>query len=153
MKILVLGLGNPILRDDGVGIAVARAVAGCLKPPAPGDTVVVAEASVGGLRLLDWLAGYDRAVLIDAIQTAAGVPGAVYRLDSSQFAACRHASSSHDADLATALEIGRQLGLPLPAEIQVIAVEAADVTTFGEDLTLAVAAAIPIAVEAVLNSL
>jgi hydrogenase maturation protease len=149
LKTLVLGLGNPILRDDGVGIAVARAVRDRLT----NNDVVVEEASVGGLRLLDWLAGFDRAVLIDAIQTADGKPGTVYHLDGSQFTACRHASSSHDADMATALEIGRRLGLPLPTEIEVIAVEATDVTTFGEDLTPAVASAIPNAVEAVLDSL
>jgi hydrogenase maturation protease len=66
MKTLVLGLGNPILTDDKVGIHVVRAAAGHCSPA---NGVTFAEASVGGLRLLDLLAGYDRAVMVDAIQT------------------------------------------------------------------------------------
>ena len=70
-KTLVLGLGNPILTDDGVGIHVVRALASHPLPPG----VVLAEASLGGLRLLETILGYKQIVLVDAIQTANGHPG------------------------------------------------------------------------------
>ena len=70
--ILVLGLGNPILGDDAVGIFVAREI----KRLAGERTgVTVKEASVGGFDLLDLLEGYRGAVIIDAIKTAGGRPG------------------------------------------------------------------------------
>jgi len=150
MKTLILGLGNPILRDDGVGIHVARALRELLTDR---DDVVVKEASFGGLRLLDALSGYDRAILVDAIITRNGKPGDVYCLSSQQFEGCLHVSSSHDVDMATALETGAQLGMTLPAEIKIVAIEAENVSDFGEEMTPAVAGAVPRAVEAVLNEL
>jgi len=150
MRTLILGLGNPILRDDGIGIHVARALKRLL---ADREDVTVAEASLGGLRLLDVLAGYDRAILVDAIKTAGGKPGTVYRLSGEQFQGCLHVSSSHDVDLGTALATGRRLGIGLPREIRIVAIEVENVVNFGEEMTPAVAAAVPRAVQAVLQEL
>ena len=78
-RTLVLGLGNPILTDDGVGIAVERCVAErCASQNGCGGRVVFAEASVGGLRLLDLLNGHDSVILIDAIQIPDGLPGDIH---------------------------------------------------------------------------
>jgi len=147
-KTLILGLGNPILTDDGVGIHVVRAVAA----GARGEGITFAEASVGGLRLLDTLAGYERVILVDAIQTPEGRPGEIYLLHPNDLRASLHSGSTHDLSLPGALALGRQLGLRLPADeaLTIVAVEVNDVLTFGESCTPAVAAAIPVAVEAVL---
>ena len=110
MKTLILGLGNPILSDDSVGCRVAMALKDRLKEP----DVDILEASIAGLDFLDLLAGYDRVIIIDAIQTDKGVPGQIYRLEPEIFADTRHAGSPHDVNLATALELGKRLGLPLP---------------------------------------
>ena len=157
---LVLGLGNPILTDDGVGILVVREVQSrLLSSPAVSagevrrGSLAFAEASVGGLRLLEVLTGHDRAILVDAIQTADGCPGEVYRLTPGDFCASLHSGCSHDVDLFTALEFGRQLGLAMPQEIVIIAVEVEDVVTFSEQCTPAVEAAIPRASEMVLQEL
>ena len=149
---MVLGLGNPILTDDGVGIHVVRgAAARC----STAKDVTFAEASVGGLRLLDLLAGYDRAVMVDAIQTHGGRPGDVYRLDPGQLQASLHSGSTHDLSLPGALELGWGIGMALPTDedIVIIAVEVEDVLAFGEACTRAVADAIPYAVESVLVEL
>ena len=147
-KTLILGLGNPILTDDGVGIHVVRAVA----VGARCEGVTFAEASVGGLRLLDILSGYDRVILVDAIQTPEGQPGAIYLLRPNDLRASLHSGSTHDLSLPGALALGRQLGLVLPADeaVTIVAVEVKDVLTFGESCTPAVAAAIPIAAGMVL---
>ncbi len=151
VKTVVVGLGNPILRDDGVGIHVVRAVARLVAR----EDVAFAEASVGGLRLLDLLAGYDRAILVDAIVTPDGRPGEIRRLGPNDLCCSRHAGSSHDVSLPAALAFGRRMGMALPADerITIIAVEAVDVLTFGEECTPEVAAALPGAVEAVLKEL
>ena len=153
MKTLVLGLGNPILTDDGVGIYVVRALAGNHRGLPLRDDVAFAEASVGGLRLLDAIAGYERVVMVDAIQTPDGEPGEVYRLCPSDLRASLHSGSTHDLSLPGALALGRGLGMRLPddEDIVIIAVEVEDVLTFGEACTPRVQAAIPQAVQMVLE--
>jgi hydrogenase maturation protease len=148
LKVLVLGLGNPILTDDGVGIYVMRQVA----ERSRSENVAFAEASVGGLRLLDVLAGYDRVIMVDAIQTPNGKPGDVLRLHPNDVMASKHSDSTHDLSFPAALALGRSLGMALPADedITILAIEADDVLTFGEQCTPGVGAAIPRVVETVL---
>ena len=149
MKTLVLGLGNPILTDDGVGIKVVRA----LKPRVDDPQVTLHESSRGGLNLLDILAGYGRAIIVDAIQIRGGTAGDVYYLSLDDFEPCLHVSCAHDVDFATALELGRKIGLRLPRDITIVAVEVQDVTTFGEECTPSVQVAINAAVDMVLQEL
>jgi len=148
MRILVVGLGNSILTDDGVGISVVRELA--TRPPLP--NVDLAEACVGGLRLLDTLSGYERVIMVDAIQTRGGIPGQVYRLHPNDLKVSLHAGSTHDLSLPGALAFGRGVGMVLPDDdnLTIIAIEADDVLTFCEECTSAVREAIPRAVEDVL---
>ena len=69
MKTIILGLGNPILSDDGVGNRVALELEDKL---AQRQDVTVIETSMSGLSLIDMLAGYDKAIIVDAIQTTEG---------------------------------------------------------------------------------
>jgi len=147
VKTLVLGIGNAVLCDDGVGIRVAAEVGKRISDPA----ITVAEVCHGGLFLLEAFLGYDRVVLIDAIQTAGGTPGQVYELQPEDFLSARHLSSPHQVDFATALELGKALELPIPASIDVVAVEAGDVTSFRDRCTPEVEKAVPAAVEMVLR--
>lgn len=150
-KILVLGLGNPILTDDGIGIHIVRNVASRCRR----NDLAFVEASLGGLRLLDLMAGYDQAIIVDAIQTPDGRPGQIYRLHTSDLQRSLHLGSSHDLSLSSALALGRALGTGLPCDdaIVLIAVEVEDILTVGEICTPAVTSAIPRAVEAVLAEL
>jgi hydrogenase maturation protease len=155
MKTLVIGLGNPILTDDGVGVKVAYAVRDMLASAGRED-VTVTEAGVGGLHLMEMMVGYGRVILVDAIQTPGGQPGAISRLSLDDIASAvptQHSASTHDMNLPTALEMGHRLGLSLPDTIEILAVEAEDVVTFGESCTPAVAAAVPAVTELVLQLL
>jgi hydrogenase maturation protease len=150
VKTLVLGMGNTILCDDGVGIYVVQEAAKrCQR-----DDVDFADASVGGMRLLDLIAGYDRIVMVDAIKTADGRPGDVHRLHPGDLPTL-HSGSSHDLSLIGALALGRGMGMQLPADedFVIVAVEVEEVWTFGEECTPAVTEAIPRAVGAVLAEL
>jgi hydrogenase maturation protease len=149
-KTLVAGLGNPILTDDGIGIHAVRAAKACCQA----GEVDFAEASVGGLRLLDVLAGYERIILVDAIQTPEGEPGSIYRLHPGDLASL-HSGSTHDLSLVGALALGRRLGLSLADDeaITIIGVEVEDVLTFGETCTPRVAAAIPRLAEMILGEI
>jgi len=146
-RTLIIGLGNPLLRDDAVGLHVARQVGATLGRR---DDVEVAEESVGGLRLMERMVGFDRAILIDALRSGRR-PGTVLALDPCDMRT-QHSASSHDVNLPTALALGRRTGARLPADdrVEIVAIEVEDVETFDEKMTEAVSAAVPRAVERVL---
>jgi hydrogenase maturation protease len=148
-KTLILGMGNLLLSDDGVGLCVAAE----LKNKLDQQETTVMETDTAGLSLLDLLVGYDRAIIIDAIQTVGGKVGQIYRLDPAAFDATRHTASPHDVNFAAALELGNKLGLTLPQQIIIFAIEVADVSTFSEECTPAVKQAIPICVKMALQEL
>ncbi len=150
MRTLVLGLGNPILGDDAVGLRVARGVKARLPE---GSQLDVDEDTWGGLRLMERLIGYDRAIIVDAIQTGSA-PGSLRWLPPGGIPTQRTASA-HDVNLPTALSLGRQASAQLPddAHIHILAVEAASVDRFGEELSPEVERAVPRAVEEILTLL
>jgi hydrogenase maturation protease len=154
MKTLVLGLGNPILTDDGVGVLVAEQVRARLPEDTPID---IAEVSVGGLTLMETMIGYDRVILVDALQFLNECsPGKIHRMtleDLQAISPTQHSASPHDASLVTALEIGRRMGLKLPSEITIFAIEVENVMDFSDLPTPAVAAVIPQVTEAVLQEI
>jgi len=129
MNTLILGVGNPILTDDGVGIKIAQK----LKEENPELEVV--ETSEAGIALLDLIAGYDKLIIIDSIKTEQGKPGQVYKLGLEDLKPAMDFSSSHGIDIATALELGQRLGYKMPKYISLYAVEIRDNTTFGEKCT------------------
>ena len=149
MKTLVLGLGNPILSDDGVGIKVAQEIGKRLKDP----QVTVAETSEAGISLLDFVVGYDQVIIIDAMQTKEGKAGQIYRLNPDDFSSVKYFPSPHQINLVTALELGKKLGLSMPSKVTILAIEAKDVTNFGEKCTHEVEQVIPKVVKMVLREL
>ena len=138
MKTIVLGLGNTILSDDGVGIYVARALGERLREAAD-----VREAELAGLDLLEMLKGYDRAYIVDAIQLDGEMPGVVFRMKPDDIRITPRLASFHDIDLVTALALGRRLQFHMPEEVVIFGVQAADTLTLGEECTDAVERVIP----------
>lgn len=138
-KVLVLGLGNTILKDDGVGIYVARRVRELVKD---GDVNVV-EASLAGFNLLDLLVGYDAALIVDAVETEGLPVGELCQLDTDSFTASARLASVHDVDLATALKLGKLMNLEMPKIVEIYGISIADARTFGEGCTPKVEEAIP----------
>jgi len=154
MKTLVIGLGNPILGDDGVGWRVAEEVTRRLPD---GSEVQVDCFSLGGLSLMERLTGYERVILIDSIFTGKQPIGTVSRFALSDLPDLNagHTASAHDTSLRNALNVGRSMKIPLPDDKQVlvVAVEAENVYDFSEDLSAPVEAAVPAAIQAVLEYL
>lgn len=145
-RTLIIGLGNPLLRDDGVGLHVVGALRDQVLP----EGTECAEDTHGGLRLMERMIGYDRVVVVDALLSGAE-PGTIQRLPLDG-RPTRHSASMHDVDLPTALAVGRGSGARLPEDgaIDLVGIEGEDVETFGETMTPAVAAAVPRAVETIL---
>jgi hydrogenase maturation protease len=135
VKTLLLGMGNAILCDDAVGIRLAKYL-GKRLAHAPGLSVLE-ECSVGGLNILDVVTGYDRLIILDSIKTGGAKPGDWYRFTGESLRETMHLDSVHDTNMATALELGRKLGLKLPEDrdIHIFAVEVQDNITFSERMT------------------
>ncbi|UCE91905.1 MAG: hydrogenase maturation protease [Methanobacteriota archaeon] len=148
-RTLVVGVGNPILSDDGAGIHIARA----LKDMGL-QGVDVEELPASGLELLDMVLDYDRVIIVDAIVTAKGAPGELRVMEEDDFENTVHGASPHGINIATALALGRQLAAErMPSDIRFFAIEAADVVNVSEKLTPAVAAAMPSIIEKILAEL
>ena len=137
MNTFILGIGNPILTDDGVGIKVAQK----LKEENPKLEVI--ETSEAGIALLDLITGYDKLIIIDSIKTEKGKPGDLYKLELEDLKPAKDFSSSHGIGIATAFELGQRLGYSMPKYTSIYAVEVKDNTTFGEKCTQEVKERIP----------
>ena len=137
MNTLILGVGNSILTDDGVGIKIAHR----LKEGNPELEVV--ETSEGGMALLDHVLGYDKLIIIDSIKTERGKPGELYKLELEDLKPAMDFSSSHGISIATAFELGQRLGYRMPRSVSIYAIEIKDNSTFGEECTEEVEERIP----------
>jgi hydrogenase maturation protease len=136
-------MGNPLLSDDGVGIAVAHAVAERMRGRM---SLVVTELHTGGIRLMEAMAGFRRAVVVDAMLSGV-LPGTVRRFDPAGFVTTKNTFSSHDTDFATAFDLGLMAGISLPEQVSFWGIEAREFDLFGESFTDEVAAALPGAVD------
>ncbi|MCK4978026.1 MAG: hydrogenase maturation protease [Anaerolineales bacterium] len=156
MNTLVIGLGNPILTDDGVGVKVAYEVEKVISDEMR-EYITVTEASAGGLRLMEAMIGYDRVILVDALLKINGnKPGSTHRMtldDLRTISPTQHSASAHDTTLVTALDAGREMGLSLPDEIIIFAIEVENVMDFSDEPTPDVAKAIPKVTDAVMAEL
>lgn len=136
MKTLVLGLGNELLGDDGVGVLAARELAGQLDGLAD-----VVECNLHGMALLDVMLGYNQLIIADAIHTGEVPPGTIIELKPSDFKAVPF-PSPHYAGLPDLIVMADQLGLDFPREIVILAVEIADAHTIGKPLSPPIAGAL-----------
>lgn len=128
---LVMGIGNDILMDDGIGPKVVT----YLEKHLPVAGVDYRTAAVGGMEILEFIVDYQDVIFIDAIKTVNGVPGTVYECTPASFKETLHLSSVHDMSFLAALEFGRALGFSIPGNIYIFAVEIIEDQVFGDDFT------------------
>lgn len=151
MRTLVLGIGNPILGDDGIGFHIAQELAKEIKD----ENIDVKDTSIDGLNLLELIVGYDKLIVIDAIMTEDEKVGEIYRLKPENTGEpARLTISPHHLNLATTIEIGKKLfAEQIPEEIIVFAVGTQEVTKVTEEMTQKVKEAIPRVVNLVLEEI
>jgi len=152
MKTLIVGLGNPILGDDGVGWKVAKQLNDIIDPD---SAVEIDCASLGGLSLMERMLGYQRVIVIDSMETGRSPAGCVkvFPLAALENPYAGHSASTHDASLMTALQAAQSIGAEVPSRVDVVAIEAKKVYDFSDDLSPEVEKAIPLATKEVLKLL
>ena len=149
MKTLVIGLGNPILGDDGVGWRIAEEVKNQLALDSPVDVDCL---SLGGISLMERLIGYDRAILIDAFALDEPIGSIlVLKLSDLPNYSAFHTTSTHDTSLQNAIELGKSMGAQLPDDVTVAEIATRHVCDFSEMLSAPVADAVPQAAQIILN--
>jgi len=124
---MILGIGNPILGDDGVGLHIASELDGLL------DNVDARTTSMIDLNLLDTLSDYDRLFIIDAIMTGGSRIGTVRKLPPGE--GSLHMFSSHGIHLFELLQLGRDLGYRIPEIGGIYGVYIGEGSVFGETLS------------------
>jgi len=150
-RILVVGLGNPNLGDDGVGWRVAEEVK---KQLPPNLSVDVDCLSLGGISLMEHFIGYEHVILVDAFALEEPI-GSILMLklnDLPNYSAF-HTASVHDTPLQTAIKLGKSLGAQLPDDVTVVGIATKHVSVFRKALSLPVEQAVPQAAKFVLDFL
>jgi len=130
-KILILGIGNDILKDDGIG---PKLVKDLQKETVP-EGISFKTSSMGGLEILELIREYHTVLILDAIKTKEGMPGDVYYFRPEDFHETMHLSNLHDVNFITALELAKKIKLSIPETIHIIAVEIMEDLEFGRSLT------------------
>ncbi len=148
MKIVVVGVGNPILRDDSVGLKVAERAVKELQER--GIDVHLELMTTTDFDVIGKIAGFDGAVIVDGI--IGGEPGKVRVMALEDFNPSISFSGSHSLSLPTSLKIGYELfGDEMPEKLAIVAVEVEDPYTFSTECTERVEKAIPLAVKKVVD--
>ena len=136
---VVVGLGNDIVADDGVGIAVARHLETEIGTRPDVDVIALPWA---GFALLDVLKGRRRAAIIDCLATGERQPGTIVHIDETDLAGSVRLNSFHDISYPTAMALGREMGWEMPDFIAIWGIEAETPDIFSETLSPPVAAAV-----------
>lgn len=131
IKALVLGIGNDILTDDGIGPKLCD----YLKDTYNELPVRFEKLNVGGLEILEFIQGYETVIFIDAIKSKEGRIGEVHVYTPNDFKETLHLSNLHDTNFITALELGNSLDFKIPQKMYIIAVEIKEDMIFSEYFT------------------
>ena len=144
-KVLLLGLGNDILTDDAIALNVVRSLAPEL---ADDEAVDVRETTEMGLALLDFIVGYRAVLIVDAIQTGRAPAGTIHEVDAEGLKRLT-GRTPHFLGVGETLALGHQLGLAMPEQVKILAIEVEDPFTLGTQMTPVLQQAVPIIVEQV----
>ena len=128
---LILGIGNDILTDDGIGPKLIIELQKAMDHP----HVTFLTAAVGGLEILELIKDYGSVIIIDAIKTKDGIPGTVYKLTPANFKETLHLSSFHDVSFLSALDLAEKMEIPIPNQIDIIAIEIVEDLIFSNEFS------------------
>lgn len=139
MKKVIIGLGNPILSDDRVGLLIIDE----LEKRNTNPDISFVRLSSGGMTIVDASDGFDEAVLVDSIFSGQFPVGSLAILTPENFSETLHISNVHDINFATALKMGEEMGVRIPKKFTIYAIEVKEVMTFGMEMTKEVAENLP----------
>jgi len=124
IQIVILGIGQSLRGDDAVGLEAIRLWQRTYPKTAADPRLRIQEADVPGLELIDLLAGTDRCLLVDAVQSGAA-PGTLHLVNLDEVVSFGGGSgSAHGWGVAETISLARTLGYVLPNQISILGIEA-----------------------------
>jgi len=147
-QVLILGLGNPLLGDEGIGVRVVEELKGLELP----DGVAVVEGGTAGLGLIGLMKGYQKVIIVDAVDMG-HPPGRVVRFTPSeaQLKTAEAPLSLHQIGLGETLALAEALEVA-PAELIIVGIQPSQVE-MGAGLSPEVERAIPKIIRIILDEL
>jgi hydrogenase maturation protease len=130
-----------VLSDDRVGLAVIERLEAILRAT-PHEDVHLTISTRGGFDLLDKLSRFERAILVDCIQTDNPRPGTVHHLRMEEISGCARLVNAHEISLPEVFRLAQILRIPMPSELEIFAVEGQDICTLSERMTPQVESAV-----------
>ncbi len=131
-RTVIIGIGNPILGDDAAGLHVAR----ILKRMIRGGNVTVKESSEGSFDIVEEMIGFDKAIIVDTIQSEKLPRGEIVKLTPNDLMGKVHLVNLHDIDIVTALKIYEEtIPEKFPREIIIYAIATDRSRTFSEEMS------------------
>jgi hydrogenase maturation protease len=149
-EIIVLGMGNKFFGDDGVGIVIAEKLKELF---ADVPQITIEETNWGGFRIIDLLSGYKSAIIIDALRTGTQPAGFIHKLNYKDLIHSVRMVSFHDINFATAVELAKEVNIPMPEDIQVFAIEINEADHFSEELSVEVNVSVDKCINMILDEL
>jgi len=147
-RILVMGVGNPLMRDEGAGPRTVEILMNAFDYP---DHVEVVDCGTMGYTILDVLRGVEHLIVVDALRADDLEPGDVVRLEPEDFAPSQVMHSLHDVRLPEVLQAAALIGTA-PKTVA-IGIQIEEIAEWVVELSEPVEAALPVAVAAVLEEL
>ena len=151
MKTIILGIGNPILGDDGIGVHIARELK---EKHFHLPNVTIDEAQTGGMNLIDLIRGYEKAILIDAVCINNVSHGCIKRFNIQDISTV-HSCNPHDVSLLEAIELSKKIGdVTIPKDIIIIGINLNEIPKeFSDTLSPQIASIVPKAIDMVISEL
>lgn len=147
-RVLVMGIGNPLVKDEGVGVRVIEEMMGTLTFP---ENVTLMDAGTMGMGILNLFRECDYMLVIDAVDGTGEPPGTVVRMSPEDLAPNQVLHSLHDMRFVDVLQAAELIGSR--PETDCVGIQIADMDGVAIGLTPDVEAAVPAAVEAALTIL
>lgn len=130
-EILILGLGSEVLKDDSIGPKLVNDISSAIEL----SNIKYQISPVGGMETIEIMKGFDDVIIIDGVMTRNGVPGTVYMMSYPNYRETIHLSNAHDISFDMSVKLARKLGIRLPENIKIVAIEIVENMEFGEELT------------------
>lgn len=147
-RMLILGIGNPLMTDEGVGVRVAELLMGGFEFP---EGVDVVDAGTMGLGMINLLRERDLVIVVDAVDNTGHEPGTVVIMTPEELAPAQVLHSLHDMRLPNVLEAAALTDVE--PEVVCVGIQVESMQHWVTELTPAVEAALPAALAAVLDIL
>jgi hydrogenase maturation protease len=146
-KTLILGIGNILLSDEGLGVhAVKRILGSGIAIP---DDVEIIDGGTAGFDLLELLMGRKKIIIVDALRVD-DAPGSIYRFPPEHIASSLNAMSLHEFGIRELIAMLRMLGHD--PEIEIIGIVPSDVSTFNMCLSAEVENSMPRTIDLIMGA-